>query len=156
PQTLPVPNAAGYHTFAPPAPLLVPLYAAVFLGYLGCLGTAVWRFSRHERAADLAPAALLLFSQALWFTIPALLLARGVHIQALVFPSILISVAHSVQYLWVTAYYPRSSHAADSTAGFLLKSLLAGTAVLTLPGLIMAPNWLGRVPWDVGLGATLF
>jgi tetratricopeptide (TPR) repeat protein len=96
------------------------------------------------------------FSQALWFAIPAFLLARGVQIEALVFSTILISVAHSVQYLWVTAYYARSTQNPDSTKRFLIKSLVAGTAVLTLPGLIMAPNVLGTVPWDAGLASTLF
>ena len=156
PQTLPVANAAGYHTFAPPAALVVPLWAAVFFGYLGCLGTATWRLSRHARPGDLGPAFLLVFSQALWFSIPALLLAWGVKVEALLFSTIWISVAHSVQYLWVTAYYERSARAADSTMLFLLKSLVAGTAALSLPGLIMAPNLLGSVPWDVGLASTLF
>ena len=156
PQTLPVPNAAGYHIFAPPAALLVLLWIAVFVAYLGCLGAAVLRLRRRAQARDLAPAAVLVFSQALWFSIPALLLARGVRIDALVFSTILISVAHSVQYLWVSAYYARSTSSRDSTKQFLLKSLVAGTAVLSLPGLIMAPNVLGKIPWDAGLASTLF
>ena len=156
PQTLPVANAAGYTTFAPPAALAVALWAAVFLGYVGCLGAATWRLCQHASPRDLAPASILVFSQALWFAIPALLLARGVQIEALVFSTILISVAHSVQYLWVTAYYAKSTQNPDSTKRFLLKSLVAGTAVLTLPGLIMAPNVLGKVPWDAGLASTLF
>jgi cytochrome c-type biogenesis protein CcmH/NrfG len=96
------------------------------------------------------------FSQALWFAIPAFLLAQGIQIEALVFSTILISVAHSVQYLWVTAYYARSAQPPASTKRFLLKSLVAGTALLTLPGLIMGPNVLGKVPWDAGLASTLF
>ena len=108
---------------------------------------------QRARLRDLGPALLLVLSQALWFTVPALLLhGRG----ALVFSAIWVNAAHSLQYLWVTAYYARSSQAQDSAQRFLLKALVAGTAVATLPGLIMAPNLLGTVPWDVGLAATFF
>jgi Tfp pilus assembly protein PilF len=81
---------------------------------------------------------------------------RGVRAETLVFSAIWVNAAHSLQYLWVTAYYARSSQSKDPAQRFLLKALVAGTAVATLPGLVMAPNVLGSAPWDAGLAATFF
>ena len=155
PNTLQVANTPEIFALEPPAALAVPLKAAVVLAYLGCLAAAAWRL--RARLRDLGPASLLVLSQALWFTIPALLLqGRGTRLGTLVFSAIWVNAAHSLQYLWVTTYYARSSQAKDSTQRFLLKALVAGTAVATLPGLILAPNLLGSAPWDAGLAATFF
>jgi tetratricopeptide (TPR) repeat protein len=152
-----VANTPSIFAIKPPAALAVPLKAAVVLAYLGCLGAAAWRLRQRARLRDLGPASLLVLSQALWFTVPAVLLqGRGARAETLVFSAIWVNAAHSLQYLWVTAYYARGSQAQDSAKRFLLKSLVAGTAVATLPGLIMAPNLLGTVPWDAGLAATFF
>jgi tetratricopeptide (TPR) repeat protein len=157
PNTLRVANTPNIFALKPPAVLAVPLKTALVLAYLACLGAAAWRLRQRARLRDLGPASLLVLSQALWFTVPAVLLqGRGVRAETLVFSAIWVNAAHSLQYLWVTAYYARSSQAQDSAKRFLLKALLAGTAVATLPGLIMAPNLLGTVPWDVGLAATFF
>jgi len=100
---------------------------------------------------------MLVATQALWFTAPAFLLnwdaARS---DTLIFAAVWISTAHSVQYLWITAYYAKSSEPRTSVRRFLLKSFVAGTAISVLPGVLLAPHLLGNVPWDAGLAATVF
>ena len=140
-----------------PSALAGPLKAAVGIAYLGCLGAAAARLLRRARLRDLGPASLLVLDQALWFSVPAIFLhGSASRTEALVFSAVWVNAAHSLQYLWVTAYYAKASPAKDPARLFLWKALLAGTAVATLPGLVMAPNLLGGFPWDAGLAATFF
>lgn len=157
PDTLAVANTPSLFAVEIPAALAGPLKAAVVVAYLGCLGVAALRLRRRARPRDLGPAFLLVLNQALWFSVPAIFLhGRVSRTEALVFSAVWVNAAHSLQYLWVTAYYARSSPAKDSAKLFLLKSLVAGTAVATVPGLVMAPHLLGGFPWDAGLAATFF
>jgi tetratricopeptide (TPR) repeat protein len=155
PATLPVANVPKIFVLGTPAALATPLTVAAVVAYLGCLGFTAWRLCRRARLRDLAPAFLLVLSQALWFTVPTILLSMGMRTGTLVFSALWVNAAHSLQYLWVTAYYARCSESREPAKRFLLKSFAAGTAITALPGLIMAPHWLGRVPWDAGLAATL-
>jgi cytochrome c-type biogenesis protein CcmH/NrfG len=157
PSTLHVANTPSILSFKLPAVLAGLLKGGAVLGYLGCLGATAWRLRRRGRLGDLAPAYLLVFTQALWFTVPAILFQwSAARTQTLVFSAIWVNAAHSIQYLWVTTYYAKSSDPRASAKGFLLKSLVAGTAVATVPGILMAPQLLGSIPWDAGLAATLF
>jgi hypothetical protein len=83
PQTLPVPNAAG----TTPRAARAARRASLAIIPSPAFGAATWR-SPGRHAPAFGPAAVLVFSQALWFSIPALLLARGVQIEALVFSTI--------------------------------------------------------------------
>jgi Tfp pilus assembly protein PilF len=56
----------------------------------------------------------------------------------------------------VTAYYARTSGPGNSTGRFLWKALLAGTAITTLPVVLLAPNLAGHLPFDAGLAACAF
>jgi cytochrome c-type biogenesis protein CcmH/NrfG len=152
-----VANTPKLFAIALPAALGGPLKAGVVVAYLGCLGAAALRLRRGARLGDLGPAFLLVLNQALWFSVPAIFLhGSASRTEALVFSAVWVNAAHSLQYLWVTAYYARASPAKDSAKLFLLKSLVAGTAVATFPGLVMAPHLLGGFPWDAGLAATFF
>jgi hypothetical protein len=154
PNTIRVTNAPQILRLSLPAAVSVPLGAAILAAYLACLGAAGWRLSRNARLADLGPSALLVLTQAMWFTVPALVGSASAG--TLMFSAIWISVWHSLQYLWVTTYYAKSSESSDTVRRFLLKSLVAGTAVQALPGVAMSPQFFGTVPWDAGLAATLF
>jgi hypothetical protein len=155
PRTLDVVNAPTIFTI----PLVFgEIFAsAAVLAYLGCLGGAAWRLRSRGRPRDLAPAFVVVLTQALWFTIPAIAFdwsaARG---GTLFFAAAWVSTAHSLQYLWVTAYYARSSGQRESSSRFLLKSFLAGSAVTTIPTVLLAPNLLGGTPLDAGLAAIAF
>jgi hypothetical protein len=157
PATLPVANTPSILSLQVPAPLVAPLWATLLLAYLGCLGASLWRLSRRARLRDLAPAFLLVLTQALWFSVPAFVSQmRATRTETLVFSAIWISTWHSLQYLWITTYYARSSGSREPARRFLLKSFIAGAGVTALPGLVMSPQWLGSVPWDAGLAATTF
>src|SRR6185369_4056563 len=62
-----------------------------------------------------------------------------------------IAAAHALQYLWITSYYAVRTGGARRHAAFLVKSLLAGAAIWTIPALVFAPRALGRLPYDAGL-----
>jgi tetratricopeptide (TPR) repeat protein len=157
PETLALPGAPILLGANLPEAITVPLKLGLVAICLLCLGAAAARLLRRAPARDLAPAFLLVLNQALWFTVPAVFLRGSVSLrEGLVFSLVWVNAAHSLQYLWVTSYYARSSPARDSVPRFLWKSLLAGTAIGTLPGLVMAPHLLGGFPWDVGLAETFF
>ena len=157
PHTLAVPNAPRVLQLAVPGELARGLLWATALLYLACLGAAGLRLRRNAGLADLAPALVLVLTQALWFAVPALALDwKTAPAESLPFAAIWISTAHSIQYLWVTAYFDRRSHPGVSLSRFFGRAFLAGSAVTLLPGFVMAPHLLGRVPWDAGLAATVF
>ena len=157
PQTLATPNAPRVLHLAIPSALARALLATTALLYLGVLGAAALRLGRRARPADLVPAFVLVLTQALWFAVPALTIDwKSAPAETLPFAAIWISTAHSVQYLWVTAYFDRRSNPGNRLGRFLGKAFLAGSAVTLLPGLVMAPHLLGSVPWDAGLAATVF
>jgi hypothetical protein len=154
PNTIRVANAPQILKLSLPAAVSTPLSVAVLVAYLACLGAAGWRLTRNARLSELGPSFLLVLTQAMWFTVPALVGSASAG--TLMFSAIWISVWHSLQYLWVTTYYAKSSERSDGVQRFLLKSLVAGTAVQALPGVAMSPQFFGTVPWDAGLAATLF
>lgn len=157
PATLQVANVPEVMRLVLPSPLLEIVGGSLLCGYLGCLGIAGWRLSARAPARVFVPAVLLVVNQALWFTVPALLAAFGaLDAMSLVFASVWVNAAHSAQYLWVTAYYSGRSRSGGTLRGFLVRSLVAGTAVTTLPALLLAPHLLGGLPWDAGLAAVLF
>jgi hypothetical protein len=155
PRTLNVANAPTIFTI--PLVFAEVVVPGTILAYLGCLGGAAWRLRSRGRPRDLAPAFVVVLTQALWFVIPAIAFdwsaARG---GTLFFAAAWVSTAHSLQYLWVTAYYAKSSGQRERPGRFLLKSFLAGSAVTTIPTVLLAPNLLGDTPLDVGLAATAF
>jgi tetratricopeptide (TPR) repeat protein len=105
---------------------------------------------RCATARDLLPALALILSQTLWFTLPALALHAGlfagrqplgadVQIQVIFW----IAVAHSLQYLWVTAYYARSGSRWSGATPYAAKVFAAGTAVWLLPAALFGPDAFG-------------
>jgi len=140
-----------------PSALADPLLAATAAAYAALLIAAGASLVRAGRAAALAPAALVVATQAMWFSVPVLLRLAGV-VEAAPGPGnpfsaygfVWVAAAHSAQYLWITTYYATAS-GARSRSSFLARSALAGFAVWTLPGLVFAPAVLGGVTYDSGL-----
>jgi hypothetical protein len=125
--------------------------------YVGVVGLAAVRLLRRGRARDLAPAGALVATQILWFSFPALLrYLDAFTTQNIAFGAFGVSIAHSVQYLWVTSYYAANSGRRERVPAFLGRTLLAGSAVVLLPALLFAPELLGTVPFHAGLGILLF
>ena len=136
-----------------PATASTWLFGVVGTAYVGCLAAAAWRLRRTGSWSDHAPAWTLVCTQALWYTVPVLAMTGN---ELLPFATTWISTAHSLQYLWVTAYYAKRSPAHERAAPFLVKTLAAGTAVTVLPAALFAPDLFGRLPWDAGLAMTAF
>lgn len=133
------------------------LFPALGLAYLGVLAAAAVRLLRKARVRDLFPAAMLVLTQAMWFSLPAFLRFQDAFTSSnIAFGALGISIAHSVQYLWVTSYYAANSTRHERPLRFLGKTLLAGCAVVVVPGLVFAPGVLGTVPYSAGLGVLLF
>ncbi len=133
-------------------------FAVVATAYLVALGGAGVLLLRRSRPRDLAPAAALALTQALWFSIPIAL--RYWRVDPYVEPwtsdygtyyFLWIAVGHAVQYLWVTSYYARARGGWSGHGAYLSKVMLAGAAVWVLPALLFAPGALGRLPFDAGL-----
>ncbi len=110
----------------------------------------------------LLPAALLALSQILWFSLPYGLAAYGLpalndalrwDLRTHYF--LWIAAAHSLQYLWVTAYYARQSGEPGGWRGQLphyAKVLAAGAAAWTVPVLLFGTHTGGPLAFDAGLG----
>lgn len=129
---------------------------AVGAGYLATLAATYVRMA-GSGMARLGPVAILVVSQALFSVIPVSLahFVDGIEIN-LAFAPFWISMAHSAQYLWVSAYFARRTGAQQTSARFLLKSFLAGSGVTILPTVLFAPAFLGDRPYDAGLAGLVF
>jgi tetratricopeptide (TPR) repeat protein len=136
------------------AGVLVPVLLA---GYVGTTGRVLARFVSRAGWSAVAPGAAVLSTQALWFSVPALLQFFGVNASAsLVFSALWISAFHSLQYLWVTSYYAKRSDAGFRWPAYLAKATLGGAALNAVPVWLLAPGVLGRVPFDSGLALLVF
>jgi len=139
-------------SFAYPAMLLAgTAYLVAVVGALAQLG-------RGGSFRALAPAALLVLTQSVWFVVPVFLRLSGMLANAPGAASpfssygfLWVASAHAVQYLWITVYYAAASGSGARRSAFLGKAALAGFAVWTVPGLIFAPSLLGATTYDSGL-----
>ena len=154
----------GYHMLAVGIPGGVSDVAIPLLGvaYLATIGVTAILLLRRASARDLAPAALLVLTQALWFSIPVAARTWGVlqHVEPLssehsTYYFFWAALGHSVQYVWVASYYARAAPGYGGFGRYLWRALLAGAAVWTVPGVLFAPGFLGRIPFDAGLGALV-
>ena len=145
-------------------PLGIPIAWAVRLAwvvgvaYCSALTVSALRLRRCASWRALFPAALLALSQLLWFSAP-----YAIHMLGLA-PQLdplnwkfrnhyftWIAFAHSLQYLWVTAYYARQSSGWRGQLPQYAKAIAAGAAPWTLPFLVFGPQALGPLSADAGL-----
>jgi hypothetical protein len=121
------------------------------------IGSAITLLKR-ARVRDLVPTFVLMLTQALWFSIP--IFTRHFQLRTGLEPIdsefrghyiLWIVLGHAVQYLWVTAYFARSSPGWRGYSNYFAKTLIAGTAAWALPVILFAPDITGRLPFDAGL-----
>ena len=144
-----------------PTPVQTVLFYGLVAGYLAVVATAGIALLRRGTLRDLLPAFALVATQALWFSVPAIArqasLAFGlVPLDAdfAVYTFHYIAAAHGIQYVWVTLYFDRKTHAGSSRMGaFYGKSMLAGQLLWGLPALVFAPVMVGSFSYsaDVAL-----
>jgi len=134
------------------------LAVAVGTAYGVCLVGAFVLLRRAARLRELAPTFLLIGIQALWFLAPAATAwwheLRGLDPlapQHRAYAFLWVGTGHFLQYLWICTYYTSASQGTAGRLRYLLKALVAGTAIWTVPALLFAPGALGRLPFDFGL-----
>ncbi len=125
--------------------ILGPAFLAVTLA-------ALLRLARGGHARQLGPTVMLLSTHSLWYALPAVMTEQI----PLIYTAIWISAIHSVQYLWIAAYYSKQ---ADATRGsrFLWKCLVVGSAQGAIIPLLFAPGLLGPfVPFAADVPVIFF
>ncbi len=124
--------------------------------YVLVLAAVAVSLLRRGRVADLGPTATLVLLQAVWFSIPSLLVLSGEgSLWKLTLSTIWVAIFHSIQYLWVTSYYAQQ-RGERSKSTYFWKTVLVGAGLFVFPGLIFMPELLGTVPYDTGLAQILF
>jgi hypothetical protein len=126
-----------------PSPAWEMAALAVGAGYLACLGAAGTMLLRRAAPADLLPAGVLLLTQAVWFALPPLARHWGWFGEEGPFAGSSASYAffwvatgHAVQYLWITSYYAARRAVLATRLRYFGKTLLAGSFIWGVPGLI--------------------
>lgn len=143
----------------PPA-IVDMLLAALLVGFAATLAAAGLELTRKARLRDLIPSALLSVGQVLWFTLP-LVVARwqllpgteSLNIEHRTYYFVWVGLAHGTQYLWITSYYGKASPRWKGVAGHWGKTLLAGTAVWTIP--VLAFGAITSLGTTAAVGGTL-
>ena len=138
--------------------ILLPLIA---LGAVGSIAVAGFLLVRASSFRAVGPAALVVFTQAAWFSIPHLsfFFEIGGFIPALSldregsFQSYFVwaALGHAVQYLWITSYYARRDERWRGFSSYLTKAFVFGNAVWATPLVLFGPDTLGRPDYGGGL-----
>ncbi len=127
-----------------PAQLGNGSFLLVMLGYVLCVGFAVIALLRRASLRTLVPAFLLMFTQAVWFAVPHMIMRMGlgsgqwsVSYQGNFI--LWIALAHAAQYLWITTYFARSGPRWPGRGRYYAKVLASGCLVWTVPLLLFVP-----------------
>ncbi len=143
-----------------PTPIQTVLFHGLVAAYLATVAVAGVALFRRGSIRDLLPALVLVLTQAVWFSLPAITrqanLAFGlVPLDAdfAVYTFHYIAAAHGIQYVWVTLYFHRKTHPGSRMGFFYGKSMLAGQLLWGLPALVFAPLMVGSFSYsaDVSL-----
>ncbi len=136
-----------------PATVVQVLFPLALLAYVGALVGAAVLLSRGASLRDLIPTAAVTAAQALWFSIPVAIqhwrLSGGIeplHWELRDYYFFWIALGHSTQYLWITTYYARGSGDWAGFGNYLSKILVVGTALWTLPVILLDPGQIGLLP----------
>lgn len=150
-QAAPIANPSEEIRFIPLAlpPRLVTIGVGIAsIAWLGATGAAFALLARRaRRIGDLLPSAVLVVTQALWWSIPYLARAFGsaegfgassAGLQTDYFTW--VALGHAAQYLWITSYHAKVASDWRGQGTYYGRVLLAGATVWTLPALLFAPG----------------
>lgn len=136
-----------------------PLMFLTLAAYLACTAAFIGQLGRAGALRAAGPTLVVVGLQAVWFLLPASVviwseLARvepfAPEFRAYAF--MWVAVGHFLQYLWITTYFAAASESRKGQTVYLGKAVLAGISIWTVPTLLFAPDLLGRLPYDLGLG----
>jgi hypothetical protein len=144
-----------------PGSLRALLMPVVALGYVASVTAALTLLLRAGGARAVAPTALLMLTQAIWFSVPYLGshfgLAAGIPILGEIgadsyqFYFVWVALGHAIQYLWITAYYARADQRWRGYGRYFTKVFVFGNAVWAAPVVLLGPDLLGRLDYGFGL-----
>ncbi len=154
-----VPNPVGYGaesierlSLGVPREWTRLVFPWVALASFGTAAAAFWMLRRQTSSRALAPAATLVATQALWFSLPMSVsfwrIPTGIapfDLAATPYYVFWIAMAHAVQYMWITCYFAKAKPDWEGYWPFYAKTLAAGAAVWTLPPIVFASSHLGSV-----------
>jgi tetratricopeptide (TPR) repeat protein len=127
--------------------------------YAACVVGAAARLLRRAPARELLPVAMVVLTQMLWFAAPTAArsfgLLRGVDPLSPengAYTFMWIAAGHFIQYLWITTYYAGVAGRRWGKTAYLTRALLAGALIWVGPAILFAPNLMGPLPFDLGLG----
>lgn len=131
----------------------------VGVAYLTALGVAWAKLLRLASPRELLPVAALCLTQALWFSIPEAAshwnAAGGLDVIDFDYRTYYFSwivFGHAVQYLWITSYFAKANGDFKGYGRYFGKALLVGNAAWMLPGILLTPDGIGSLSYDLGLG----
>ena len=146
-----------------PSPFWEVAFAGTGIAYLGVLGVTARVLLQRASARDLAPAVTLVLTQILWFSLPTVARFAGLFgahgplsTDATAYAFFWVATGHSVQYLWITTFYAAGSRSTGARAFFLLKTLVAGSFIWSVPGLVYGLTVMGTAFGGVAQGADSF
>ena len=126
--------------------------------YLLCLFGAALRLLRVGSFRDLLPSALLVFTQSLWFVIPATAQMEGLFSGLMPLAQenrqyvfMWIIVGHAVQYLWISTYYAKRSSGYSGGFRYFAMCVFVGAILWNLPPFLFAPEFFGSLAYNDGL-----
>jgi len=126
-----------------PSPWNHELFAVVGVAYLATLLWSARMLARGGSVRDLLPVGLLALTQMTWFAIPTAARQWGLlgpdalfDTTATAYAFFWIATGHSVQYLWITAYYAAGDRPAGARLLYLAKTLAAGSFIWSVPALL--------------------
>jgi tetratricopeptide (TPR) repeat protein len=141
-------SAYRFLRFGIPTPYWAWAWTALGAAYVVSLAMAGRDLLRRaSRASDLLPSALVVLTQALWFSLPPL--GRELGLLSGVDPFkpdnagflfIWVAAGHAAQYLWVTTYYAGPKGTA-ARVRYYTRCVFAGSAIWSLPAILYV--WSG-------------
>jgi tetratricopeptide (TPR) repeat protein len=133
----------------------------VGLGYAVSILATIGLLLRAGNWRTIAPATLVMLTQAVWFSIPHIgfYLDWTTGIPALNpvggdrfrFYFLWTAVGHAAQYLWITAYYAKANRRWGGYGKYFAKTFVFGNAVWAAPVLILGPESFGKPDFESGL-----
>jgi len=143
-----------------------PIYGLAFVGTaLACVGSLAFAGAALLRRAtlrELGPAAALVFTQLLWFVLPAVARHWGGPLERLFAGDRMaaaffwIATGHSIQYLWITTYFAAKDRPLHGRLRYHAKTLAAGSFVWGVPALLYSAGLEGSRLGGVALGQDVF
>jgi tetratricopeptide (TPR) repeat protein len=155
-------SAYRYMPVGIPLSILGPLLLGTTAGYLTVTILAIAMLRRTASWADLAPLLGVVVLQNLWFALPvvsrAAMALQGVYplsVDSISYMLLWYAFGHSFQYLWVTTYYAKRTHAEDRRVAYWAKAYFAGASLFAVPAFLFSPLALGTHSFESGLGMLI-